>query len=325
MDAKVLIEKIASGVTGVPDRAEVLGLRLHSIDEIERRAKHLLATVGEAFHLPVGRTDWVEKSGHTVIRMPGGSRAVYYHASGAMKVVSGLEPMEALFSGVDKRDALEKLIEHAAARLNLREFISRNEAVRFERLWQIKAMATSREGMNVHPVLCRVVGAYRHIIGGLPVWGPASVVLKLAGGGRFDSLAVNLRETTGEVIDRANILSPELAAQRIVLQLQALVGKSKINLDEAAKVDWSCFGYLSLARRKAQSVLAPVFIASISIVGQDEAQGYVLATPATEKSYLSLVPCAHEAPISRNRTADTLNKVRRVKTFDKLAAFGQVA
>jgi hypothetical protein len=325
METKVLIEKIASGVTGVPDRCDVLRLRQHPTDELEKRAKRLLATVGEAFNLPVGRADWAVRSAHTIIRMPGRSWALYQHASGAMKVVAGLEPMEALFERTEKKAELIKLIEVSATRLNLRDFIARNEAVRFERLWSIKARAAGREGKVVEPVLCRVVGAYRHFVGKVPVWGPASIALKLAGGGRFDSLAVNMRETTGEVIDRPQILAAEQAAQHIALQLQTLMGESKINLDEAANVDWVRFGYLSLPGRKAQSVLAPVYIASISITGQEEAQGYVLAAPAIEKSYLSLAPCHNEAPPLQSRKVGEVQSIRRAKTFDRLAPFGQVA
>ena len=150
--------------------------------------------------------------------------------------------------------------------------------------------------------LCRAVGAYRHFVEELPVWGSPSVALKIAGGGKLDT-HVHVRETSGEVIDRPAILRPAEAARRIALQLAVLMGKSKINLDEAAKPEWLRFGFLSLSKRKAQRLLAPTYIAAIRIEGQQEAQAYMFAVPATEVAYLSLPVFGHEAPPSRQRPA----------------------
>jgi hypothetical protein len=167
------------------------------------------------------------------------------------------------------------------------------------------------------------VGAYRHFVGEIPVWGrhrsPSNSPVVV------DSLALNMRETTGETIDRPRILGPEQASRNIALQLETLMSQSKIDLDEAAKVDWARFGYLSLPGRKAQRVLALVYIASISITDQRVAQGYVLATPVTEKNDLSLALYGDEAPAKQGRNDGALPTIRRTKTFDRLAAFGQIS
>src|SRR5437763_16004532 len=83
--------------------------------------------------------------------MSGRSRALYHHTCGAIEVAAGLEPMEALFGQAEHQAELVQMVEHAAARLNLRDFIGRDEAVRFERLWSIKAAAANREGSQVPP------------------------------------------------------------------------------------------------------------------------------------------------------------------------------
>jgi hypothetical protein len=72
-------------------------------------------------------------------------------------------------------------------------------------------------------------------------------------------------------------------------------------------------------------VLAPVYIASISITGEDVAQGYILAAPATEKIYLPLAAAGDEAPAMQTRNGSVPSALRRTKTFDKVAAFGQIA
>src|SRR5437870_94221 len=109
MATKVLVEKISSSVMDVPESSEVLQLHQHTVDELEKRAKSLLVTVGEAFDLPVSRADWVVQPASTVIRMPGQSWALYHHASGAMKVAAGLGPMEALFGNAEKQADLMKM------------------------------------------------------------------------------------------------------------------------------------------------------------------------------------------------------------------------
>ena len=105
-----------------------------------------------------------------------------------------------------------------------------------------------------------------------------------------------MRETTGEVVDRARILRPDRAAQQISLRLSSLMGKSKISISEVAAPQWLRFGYLSLPKRKSQLLLAPVYVASIEIEGQEESQAYLFVTPATEKTYLPLWQNGSEAP-----------------------------
>lgn len=327
MRTNLLVEKISSGVKDVVERAEVLRLRQHSTDTLEKRAKRLLAEVGEAFEIPVGRSDWVVRPEHTLIRMPGRAWALYHHASGAMRVNAGLEPMEALIGPADNNNRAELMtvVEKAASRLNLRDFIGEN-SVKFEHLWSIKAAAADRQGQRTETVLCRVVAVYRQLVNGLSVWGPASVALKLAGGGRLDSLMLQMRETTREIVDRPKILEPADAAQNIVLQLETLMANAHVNLDEATKVEWVRFGYLSLPARKPQTMLAPVYVAALAVAGERIRQAYILATPATEKNYMSLAAVGMEAAVRQARDAAVARPLPKMKTLDKkaaLAAFGQ--
>jgi len=308
MNEKELIKKMVDSVERVPSHAEVFAVRQYSLDDMQQRAKRFLATTAEAFNLPLNRSEWVVQEDRTLLRMPLGARAVVYHASGAMKLVTGLNPMESLFKKVEDREWLVKMVEEAAERLKIREWIGKNESLRFERLWQIKAAAADRKGKVVEPMLCRVVGAYRHFVGKLPVWGAASVAIKLANEGTLDSLTVQMRETTGKVIDRVQILSSDQAARRILLQLSSQMGKSKIAVSEVAAPQWLRFGYLSLPNRKAQRLLAPVYVASIGIERQEESQAYIFVTPATEKAYMQtymqLLQSGSEAPPTPLRRTD---------------------
>ncbi len=303
MKEKKLIEKLVNSVKDVPLEAEIFAIRQHSLEELKRRTKAFLAMVGDAYNLPLSRGDWIDEQGRTLIRLPQGARAVIFHASGAMKFVSGLNPMEALFKKTLEREELIKLVEETADSLNISTFVKKNESLSFERLWQIKACAADRKGEAVDPVLCRIVGAYRHFVADLPVWGAASIAIKLAEERRLDSLTVQIRHSTDEVINREKILPPEEAARQIILQLKTLMGKSEIPVSEFAKLDELHFGYLSLTKRKVQRVLAPAYITSIRIVGQEEAQAYLFAIPATDKNYLPLCRSGSEALLTPLRCA----------------------
>jgi len=300
---KKLIEKLAELSGEVPGRADVLVVRQHPVDELQRRARNFLGRFAEATKLPTHRMELVQRKGHTLALMPLGARAVLYHESGAMAVHGGLNPMELLFSKVEERDSLIKLVEKVSASLPIRKWAG-DATLRFERLWQIKAAASARDGKPTKPVLCRVIGAYRHFIGELPVLGPASMAVKLASEGRVDTLSLLVRGSTGEVVDHPDVLRPEIAARQIAGQLRALMGKSKINLEEAAKPEWMQFGYLSLPKRKAQRVLAPIYIAAVSIEGQQEAQAYLLGVSATEVAYMPLGAVPIEAPKLRTRVVE---------------------
>jgi hypothetical protein len=291
-----LIKRLAASAGTVPAHAEVFGVRRFSLGDLERRAKRFLTSINEAYNLSLDKGDWTQKREQTLIRLPRGARALLYHASGAMKFVSGLAPMERLFPATATQDTLMQAVESASTRLKIEGWVSGvGQTLKFERLWKIKAAGGDRNGKVIEPVICRAIGAYRQFIGEVPVLGPASVAVKIAGDGSVDSVDLQLRETTPEVIDRSAVLPAADAARQVVLQLSSLMGKGKVAYTEYAVPESMRFGYINLGKRSFQAVLAPVYLATISIAGE-EAQGYVLVTSATEKPYLALSRAGHEAP-----------------------------
>jgi hypothetical protein len=303
VDTKALIEKMASVDRTVPDRADVLALRQYSVSDMERRLRRLLATTGESCGMVLDRGDWQPGRDRTLVRLPLGGRAAFYHASGAMKLVMGLAPLEHCFDGIPDRRVLTDQVEAAARPLKLNDWLSRNASLRFERLWQLKAQAAGRDGQTTAQLLCRVVGAYRHFVGELPVWGPAAVAVKLAAGGTLDSLVIHLREPSGEVVERAKVLPPEHAARAVAAQLRGLLGHSRSSGDGKLSTERLRFGYLSLPKRKPQRVLAPVYVGTVQIEGRDEAQAYHCVVPATEECFQSLCLAGSEARPAPQRRA----------------------
>jgi len=308
MDESELIARLAASVGEVPSHAEIFAVRQYSIEEMTRRAKRLLGVTGEMCNVSFDRCDWVQQADRTLVRLPLGGRAVIYHASGAMKVMSGLAPMESLFAKDEPREALNRLVEAAAERLRIAEWVGPRESLRFERLWQIKAAAADREGKVVDSVLCRIVGAYRHVVGKLPVWGAASVALKLAGGGALDSIAIQVREASGETIDWAPVVRPDEAARQVVLQLGGLMGRANVPFTKFVQPQGMHFGYLSLGKRSTQRALAPHYVAFIEI-GGEEAQAYQFVVSATEKTYLQLCQVGSQPPPAQLRRAAPVSRL----------------
>jgi hypothetical protein len=297
MGEKDLILKMLSGVEKVPDQAEVLVLHQFSLSDFQERGERFLSRIADVCSLSFHNSDWIEQKERTLIRLPQGARAVIYHNSGALEFNSGIAPLEDLFTKAMKDETLIKQIEEIAARLKMTEWLGKRETLKFEKLWQIKAAGADAKGNMTTPVLCRVVGAFRHFIGQIPVWGTTSAVVKLTGSGSLDSFTLQARTITDEIVDEPKIVPPDQAAQQMVKQLYGFTGGENRALEKSADVQWMHFGYLSFGKRKLQKVLAPVYVASVTIHDEKWPHACLLVAPATEKSYLPLERVGEEAPL----------------------------
>lgn len=297
MDADKLMDALVSSQRELPDEINILELRRSSIDDQHRRLRKLLKAGGDACGRAFDRGQWQALDDHTIVHLPRGARAVMFHASGAVKLTSGLGDMELLFKEPEPRKQLTRRTETLLKALGVHDQLGRGETLEFERLWQIKACAADRTGRSIEPVLCRAVGAFRHCIEGIPVMGPASVAVQLAAGGEFDMFTMLIRSPAGEALERVRPLHPERAARNIVQQLAAKFenNKSEVQLDCPEGMR---FGYLSLPKRKMQRLLAPVYMATIDVTHDKERQGLVIVVQATDKNYLPLNPPGHESPTS---------------------------
>jgi len=274
--------------TTIPEQADVLLLQTPTQEQLQARARRFVTLLQEHDDCPHdnGGT-WQQRDDHTVIYLPDGARAMVYHASGALRFVSGLAPTESPFKQDTEREVLQRLVEERARRLTLADWAGPNGELRFERLFRTRGQGADPAGKTSAATLFRALGAWRQYAGGIPVLGAASVALRLAGDGRPDMLAVHARPANGEVLDRAAIVEPQQGARQIVAQLGTLLGLREIpsGLVESATLR---FGYLDLGKRKAQRVLAPTYVAQVVLRHKTVRQAYVLAVRATERAYLDL-------------------------------------
>lgn len=296
MDGHSLTSMLATSMNEAPASAAVFAVQTFTLDELRARAASLLAALplqsddnangGPGGGCRSDRGNWTSDDALTTVNLAGGARAVLYHASGAVEFRSGLAPFAATFAAGTQREELTRLVAAAAARLDLKHWTGEQSALAFERLWQMKAQGADRGGKTSDVLLTRVVGAFRHSVAGIPVLGGASVALRLAGDGTIDALTLRLRPSAGEVIDTAKIIAPELAARQLAQQLSSLLGCGKETVPgDAVREARLQFGYLDLGKRKSQEVLAPAYVAQITLQHRMERQAYVLAVPATERCY----------------------------------------
>jgi hypothetical protein len=298
-----LINQLVAVDQKVPDRLEILEIRQLSLEDSERRMRRLLARTGEAFGRGLERADLRRGRDRTVVHLPLGGHGAIFHASGAIKISMGLSPMQHLYERPPGIETLTSEVQEFGKRFGLDEWVQGKQRLEFERLWQIKAQGASRDGKVSDAVLCRAIGAYRHYVGALPVWGAASVAISVAGGSQLDAVNIHIREATGEAVAEAAIMPPDRAAAAVVAQLRALMGNSRAEIGEMSRATPLRFGYFNLGKRKAQRVLAPVYVTTIDIDGED-AQGYNLVVPATDEPYLDLGPAGSAAPVAQTRRSN---------------------
>jgi hypothetical protein len=305
MNEQTLIDSLASACEGqLPNRADVLALRPFTEDDVRSRANRFVSLIHEGDACSRDHVNFVARADRTQVLLAGGARAVVYHASGALQFSAGLTPFQAPFERVEETAVLTRLVTEAAQRLKVGDWAGDNASLAFERLFQSKGQGADREAKATEPVLFRATGAWRHAIGGIPVLGAASVALTLAGDGALDALSVRIRPAVSETLDSAAIVAPELAARQIAARLAGVLGNAKEKLaGDAITSQTMRFGYLDLGKRKAQRVLAPVFLAQVVVRHKLESQGYIFAVAATEKHYLELPLFGTEALATRARAS----------------------
>jgi len=299
MDTNSFLDSLSGFKQEIPSEIAIFELRRSSVDDLQRRLRKLLKTSGDACERDFDRGEWTKYEDRTLVRLPQGATAVVYHASGAVKLATGLASMDLLFKEQESKSALTARVTDACRTLGFHDNLTRGEALAFERLWQIKAGAADRSGKTVEPVLCRAVGAFRHSIDGIAVLGPASVAVQVAAGGALDTVSMLMRSPATEVFEKAKVLPAERALRHIGQQLTARFGQAKGEVKLESR-EGLRFGYLSLPKRKTQRLLAPVFMAAIDVTHELERQAFVVAVPATEKGYLPL-----EAPGAESLTGQS--------------------
>jgi hypothetical protein len=251
-------KKLVDKLSHYHDAAPVYRIEPHSLDELERSAAQLANRV--AGQKEDSKSRVVRGNGRSDLLLADGFRARVYHPSGAIAIKAGLAPMEHLIGERADKKTLTDAAAAIAKRLGLDRLRTTDEKLAFERLWQIKAAGINRDRVRGHEVVCRAIGAFRRYLGDLPVWGRASVVVELAGGDKLGGVGLDWRPIAPEPIDRAKVLDPERGARAVIADLNGRLPGGEFS---AKDFDVALFslGYISMPKRRAQGIFAPIYVA----------------------------------------------------------------
>jgi hypothetical protein len=292
-------EQLARLAPETPDQVPVVSLDPHR-DQVGHGLE-LAHRLGESLGLDLQARKIDRGATTTVLYDEAGGRVRVFHASGAVALRSRTEPFEELFDADPGDERLISMTTSWADKLTLPGLVPDTEKLTFERLWRLKAAGSDPEGRLSEPVLTRAVGAFRHQLHDLPVLGRASAHVEVTGAGSVSALSVSLRRWAGEdekVLATVRPKSSDDAAREVADRVAKMVGGSE---DGELVPESFAYGYLSLGRRRAQSVLAPLWIASVSIVGVTRS-AHLIAVAGSQETFLKLPVGARAAASQRGAT-----------------------
>jgi hypothetical protein len=286
-----LARKICDKTSHFRDTAPVFRIKTRPLDESEALAVELATRVLGSDRCKAHKK---RREGQSDLLLPEGVRATVFHASRAISVKSHIAPMEQLFEDHADRDKLTQWTREAAERTGLDRLVGRHESLTFERLWQIKASGTNAEGVRSDIVLCRAIGAFRRFLHDLPVMGRASAFVEITGRGKVSSAGLDWRTIAEEPIDHVTVIDPEQAAIAVVNDLNSRLGGGAF-AEDAFDVGGFDLGYLSLPKRQAQSVFAPVYVARLERRGW-QTMNYLVVVNGSQSTHAEICRARRSPP-----------------------------
>lgn len=283
---KKLLDALLGLVGPYNETVAVYRIQETRISDIERTAIHTAQRFAKVAGLPVMRHEVRRDAACTSVFLQEGIRVKAFHASGAILLDRGWNPMTKIIATVAEsadESLLKRQAEEAVRQMRLAPAYN-GEELRFERLWRVKATGITREGERGPVALTRAVAAFRRYIGDLPVWGRASVFVELAAEGQVAAAAVDWRPVATEALDYARVLSPQEGAVRVLGELQTFLPGGTYTIDEY-RPELFALGYFSLPKRRVQTVMQPVYVAMFRPTGPIPSLARLIVVPATEHAY----------------------------------------
>lgn len=310
---KALLDKLTNYRATVP----VFAIQARSLDELDKTAVEAGLRFAKTAGFGDMRYSIRRQENKTVVQFQEGISAHIFHASGAVSLHRGSRPMEKIITAyADRADLklLQRQTEEAVKHLELVQ-PTKAEKFRFERLWRLKASGITPDGKAGPVALTGVVGAFRRFIGELPVWGRASIFVQLAAENQIAAAGVDWRPIADKAFDKAKIVSPKEGALRVLSELQTFL-PGKVFTRKNYIPEFFSLGYFSMPKRRAQTVMQPVYVAMFRPAGSVPSTGRVIVVPAGVNVYESIARSLVAPPPSATRAVPkmTLAKRRRRKS-----------
>ena len=229
----------------------------------------------------------------TLIKLSLDTKMRIYHNSNTVIIRRRMDPLENL---IGEKSDIKQLSEIAIDEINKLELEKKKlpfEHVEFERLWQIKASSMTIEKTKEPILLCRIIGAFRRHINKIPVYGAASIFIKIAGGRQIESIGIDWRQINEKPINRVKIIDPDIAAEKVLKNLN--FNSNMVVTPEDYKPVFFALGYYSMPKRQQQNYMQPVYVAMFESLASTLNMEIVI--PATTHTYepVSIAPQARKS------------------------------
>jgi hypothetical protein len=296
-----LIENLIRKAQFYQEQVPIFQIKQIPLPILEKDAEDFARRFVEYCGMKESKMSTMKKPNRTILQFPEGIKLKVYHASGAMIMDRGWNPLQNIISEkVEKveKDLFIKQSQEAINNLKL-DRSGKNEELRFERLWQIKASGMTKEGKQGNITLARTVGAFRRYLNDLPVWGRASVFIKLASEGQVDSWGLDWRNVCDKPIDEVETLNPDDGAKKIMEEFQTTLPNISFTLEDF-EPELFAMGYFSQPKRRAQTIMQPVWIAMFRAKGWTTLN-HLIVVPALRVPYEPICRIVKHLPSEETR------------------------
>jgi hypothetical protein len=284
---KKLKQKLIEELPDFYDSVPVYPIRDLSSDEINEKATYCASQFMGRGSLATFRS--TEKNDDmTLVNLPWNTRMWIYRNSNAIIIERRLNPFQNLFELGSDINKLGRIAIDIMKRLKLDKWKYPFEQLEFESLGQVKVTGINIEGEKSQILSTRIIGNFRRYINEVPVYGRASVSIRIAGRYTVESIRIDWRHIEEKPIEYPKIIDSESAADKILSKFNSAFPNSKLSSE-----DWSPrffgLGYFSMPKTRHQKYIQPVYIAMFK--PSDTALttlNPVIIIPATTRNYESI-------------------------------------
>lgn len=235
----------------------------------------------------------------TQINLPWDVKMWIYDNSYATTIIRKIKPLEHLINENIDVDKLGLLAAEKMKKLKMDKWKLSFENLQFESLGQIKAMGINEEEKRSPSILCRIIGVFRRYINEIPVYGRASISLKLAGGDILESVGIDWRPIEESPVEYTKIIDLEVAAEEIIKKLNSTMPGRSLTLDDYTPIFFT-LSYLSMPKTRVQNYMQPVYIAMFK-PKNNTTFGHVITIPASKKIFESIeIPIQEPKFVTKN-------------------------
>lgn len=284
MDDRELEAALAKRAEEYRDRAHVFPIVELSPDEALAHARRLITVIWPQFGECGPRVDQATAA-LSRIGLPHDGRVDVFNPSGAiaalMSPAATRYPLAADERSVDRKPIVGRAEE--LAHMITASNVGPNDELRYESTWELKGRGVRIEGGTTPVALFEVLVAFRRYLDGLPVLGRASAHVALGAESTVTRWGVDWRRVRREPLAETAVIDPGEGARRVLDDLFWRRPEKPFTLDDFEPSSFR-LGYVSLPRRRRQSVMQPAWIAILSPRARNS-MGQVVAVPAAPRAF----------------------------------------